>query len=65
MVGVWATLFCVEVDMVFDMMPAVVWALTDWWVWLGVNTRLLASLVSAEPAVTKHTYARDFMLKTV
>lgn len=33
-VGVCATRFCTTVDVVLDMMPAVVWALTGRWLWL-------------------------------
>lgn len=46
MVGVWATLFCMVVDVVFDRMPADVWALTESWSFVtlvGDNTWLLAS----------------------
>lgn len=39
-VGVCATLFCVTVDVVFDIMPALVWALTAGRLWLGDDTRL-------------------------
>lgn len=56
MVGVCAILFCVTVDIVLGKMPAVVWALTVCWVWLGDKTRLAAGLTSAGPEETHVTF---------
>lgn len=55
MVGVCATRFCATVDVVLEMMPAVVWALTGRWLWLEEDP-------PAAPAVTqrKDTHTAAF-----